>query len=88
MTNKKLCKTVYFQAVTDMFKEQTTKEANSSQSAVSKHLHRKLSCRYSSKRCTSNWDNLSFERQGLFPLWEIQNPLTPVGTSTSTAIKN
>lgn len=67
------------------------KEAGCSQSAVSKHIHRKLSGRKKCgrKRCTSNRDNRSLERivkQNPFKnLGELHKEWTEAGVSASRA---
>ena len=67
------------------------KEAGCSHSAVSKHIHKKLSGRKKSgrKRCTSNRDNHSLEwivKQNPFKnLVELHKEWTKVGVSTSRA---
>jgi len=67
------------------------KEAGCSQSAVSKHIHRKLSGRKKCgrKRCTSNRDNRSLERivkQNPFKnVGELHKEWTEAGVSASRA---
>ncbi len=67
------------------------KEAGCSQSAVSKHVNRKLSGRKKCgrKRCTTNWENRSLMRivnQNRFKNWgELHKEWTEAGVKASTA---
>ncbi len=64
------------------------KEAGCSQSAVSKHVNRKLSGRKKCgrKRCTTNRENRSLVKQNLFKnLGELHKEWTEAGVKTSRA---